>query len=101
MRRGVETLSDNADDPVDHRQSAERKYLRDKRDENKSGNKNGNAGTHYLRREFSYSNYEQALTLPEDVDRNGINAKVDNGVLHITLPRTHQAEKETKRIEVA
>ena len=63
--------------------------------------KDENKKEHYLRREFSYSNYEQALTLPDDVDRNGINAKVDNGVLHITLPRTHQAEKETKRIEVA
>ena len=30
----------------------------EKKDENKPGNKNGNA-THYLRREFSYSNYEQ------------------------------------------
>ena len=25
---------------------------------------------HYLRREFSYSNYEQALTLPEDVEKH-------------------------------
>ena len=56
---------------------------------------------HYLRREFSYSNYEQALTLPEDVEKDKIEAKVDNGVLHITLPRTQKAEKETKRIEVA
>ena len=72
----------------------------EKKDENKPGNKNGNA-THYLRREFSYSNYEQALTLPEDVEKDKIEAKVNNGVLHITLPRTQKAEKETKRIEVA
>ena len=56
---------------------------------------------HYLRREFSYSNYEQALTLPEDVEKDKIEARVNNGVLHITLPRTQKAEKETKRIEVA
>ena len=56
---------------------------------------------HYLRREFSYSNYEQALTLPDDVEKDKIEAKVDNGVLHITLPRTGKAEKETKKIEVA
>ena len=70
----------------------------DKKDENKPGNKNGNAGTHYLRREFSYSNYE---LLPDDVEKDKIEAKVDNGVLHVTLPRTPKAEKETKRIEVA
>lgn len=65
--------------------------------------KNNNEGKkeHYLRREFSYSNYEQALSLPEDVDRNAINAKVENGVLHVVLPRTKKPEKETKRIEVA
>ena len=60
-----------------------------------------NKKEHYLRREFSYSNYEQALTLPEDVEKDKIEAEVNNGVLHITLPRTQKAEKETKRIEVA
>ena len=44
---------------------------------------------------------EQALTLPDDVEKDKIEAKVDNGVLHITLPRTAKAEKETKKIEVA
>ena len=69
--------------------------------EHKDDKKDENKKEHYLRREFSYSNYEQALTLPEDVEKDKIEAKVNNGVLHITLPRTHEAEKETKRIEVA
>ncbi len=69
--------------------------------EHKDNKKDENKKEHYLRREFSYSNYEQALTLPEDVETDKIEAKVENGVLHVTLPRTHKAEKETKRIEVA
>lgn len=69
--------------------------------EHKNEKKNENKKEHYLRREFSYSNYEQALTLPEDVEKDKIEAKVVNGVLHVTLPRTGKAEKETKRIEVA
>ena len=73
----------------------------EKKDENKPENKNGEGRSHYLRREFSYSNYEQALTLPEDVEKDKIEAKVTDGVLHITLPRTAKAEKETKKIEVA
>lgn len=69
--------------------------------EHKDDKKEENKKEHYLRREFSYSNYEQALALPDDVDRNSINAKMENGVLRITLPRTAKAEKETKQIEVA
>ncbi len=69
--------------------------------EHKDDKKEENKKEHYLRREFSYSNYEQALTLPDDVDRKNINAKVENGVLYVTLPRTQQVEKETKHIEIA
>ena len=69
--------------------------------EHKDENKKENKKEHYLRREFSYSNYEQALTLPDDVEKDKIEAKVTDGVLHITLPRTAKAEKETKKIEVA
>ena len=69
--------------------------------ENKMEHKEEDKKQHYLRREFSYSNYEQALTLPDDVKRDGIKANVENGVLHVTLPRSAKAEKETKRIEVA
>lgn len=69
--------------------------------EHKDDKKDENKKEHYLRREFSYSNYEQALTLPDDVEKDKIGAKVENGVLHVTLPRTQKAEKEIKRIEVA
>ena len=76
--------------------------------EHKNEKKDENKKEHYLRREFSYSNrefsysnYEQALTLSDDVEKDKIEAKVNNGVLHITLPRTGKAEKETKKIEVA
>ncbi len=39
----------------------------------------------YLRREFSYSQYRQTFTLPENVDRENILASVNNGVLTIEL----------------
>lgn len=41
----------------------------------------------YLRREFSYSKFRQTLILPDDVDRDGICAKMNNGVLKIRLPK--------------
>lgn len=59
---------------------------------------------HYLRREFSYSNYQQNYVMPDDVDRDKISAKVENGILEISLPKIitdKDAEKDVKRIEVA
>ena len=70
--------------------------------ENKSEHKEENKKQHYLRREFSYSNYEQTYTLPEDVNRQDIQAKVENGILTITLPKVTKEEKQknTRAIEI-
>ena len=55
----------------------------------------------YLRREFSYSKYEQTLILPDDVDRDKIAARVSNGVLTVTLPKLGKQEQKLSRsIEV-
>ena len=54
--------------------------------ENKMEHKDEDKKHHYLRREFSYSNYEQNYTLPDDVDKTG-NANVENGILTVTLPK--------------
>ena len=58
---------------------------------------------HYLRREFSYSNYEQTYTLPENVDKDHISAKVEDGILMIELPKMTQEEQKKleKQIEVS
>ena len=54
-----------------------------KKQENNEDKKNG----HYLRREFSYSKYQQTMLLPEDADREKINAQVENGVLKVNIPK--------------
>ncbi|MCR5188475.1 MAG: Hsp20/alpha crystallin family protein [Treponema sp.] len=41
----------------------------------------------YLIKERSYSKFSRSFTLPDDVDSEQISAKVENGVLHITMPR--------------
>ena len=56
---------------------------------------------HYLRREFSYSKYEQTLILPDDVDKEKIAANVADGVLSVSLPKVETKEdKVTRQIEV-
>lgn len=56
----------------------------------------------YLRREFYYSKFQQALILPDDVDKMSISAQVENGILSVTLPKQtpEQKEKLLQHIEV-
>ena len=54
---------------------------------------------HYLRREFSYSNYEQTYILPDEVDKDAISAKVEDGILTIDLPKlAPEPEKKMDRV---
>ena len=69
--------------------------------ENKVEHKQEDKHHHYLRREFSYSNYEQAYTLPDDVVRDQISAKVEDGILTVTMPKAEPKQKVTKAIEVS
>lgn len=47
----------------------------------------------YLRREFSYTKFQQTLLLPEDIEKEHIGARVSDGVLTITLPKVQPVEK--------
>ena len=57
---------------------------------------------HYLRREFSYTNYQQTYSLPDDVEKDGISAKVEDGILSIVLPKIkkNEANVNGRRIEI-
>lgn len=52
----------------------------------------------YTRKEFSYSSFKRAFTLPEIVNESVINASYENGVLHITLPKREEALPKPKRM---
>ncbi|MBR5987951.1 MAG: Hsp20/alpha crystallin family protein [Prevotella sp.] len=70
--------------------------------ESKNEKKDEDKTTRYLRREFSYTKFEQTLILPDDVKREEITAKVDNGVLTVELPKVVEEKvKVSRQIDIA
>ncbi|MCI6504614.1 MAG: Hsp20/alpha crystallin family protein [Prevotella sp.] len=70
--------------------------------EKKTDNKEEDEKKKYLRREFSYSKFEQRLTLPDNIERQNICANMNDGVLAIVIPKKTEEEKaqETQCIEI-
>ncbi|WP_190809354.1 Hsp20/alpha crystallin family protein [Flagellimonas sp. S3867] len=52
----------------------------------------------YTRKEFSYTSFKRAFTLPETVDGSKIDAKYEDGILKVTLPKKEEALPEPKRM---
>lgn len=65
----------------------------EKKMEDKEEKKHG----HYLRREFSYSKFQQTMVLPDDVEKDKISAKVENGVLNVIIPKIEKTKAEDAR----
>lgn len=57
----------------------------------------------YTTREFSYQSFERTFNLPKDtVDANKIEAKYEDGILYVTIPKKEkELDKEPRLIEVA
>ena len=69
--------------------------------EQKQEKKEEDKSTRYLRREFSYTKFEQTLLLPDDVKKDAISARVDNGVLTVELPKiVEEKVKVSRQIEI-
>ena len=62
----------------------------EKEEENKTD------GEHY-RREFSYNSFSRSFQLPDNVKDEDINAKYDNGMLLITVPKKEPGKSRTKK----
>ncbi|MDT0688491.1 Hsp20 family protein [Salegentibacter sp. F188] len=52
----------------------------------------------FTRKEFSYTNFKRAFSLPESVDSNQISASYEDGVLQISLPKREEAKVQPKRL---
>jgi len=58
--------------------------------EEKEEKKDEKAECNCHRREFGHSNFSRSFSLPEEVDKDGIKAEYNNGVLMITLPKKEE-----------
>lgn len=52
----------------------------------------------YTRKEFNYSSFRRAFTLPETINPEKINANYQDGVLKISLPKREEALPKPKRM---
>jgi len=47
----------------------------------------------FTRKEYSYSSFSRSFTLPEEISKDKIDAKYEDGVLKISLPRREEVKK--------
>lgn len=51
----------------------------------------------YTRNEYNYSSFSRSFTLPDEVNKEKIEAKYEDGVLKISMPRKEEAKKNTAK----
>jgi len=54
----------------------------------------------YYRVERSYGSFKRVLNVPEDADKEKITAKLNKGILRVTMPRTKAVESNSRKIAI-
>ena len=67
--------------------------------EKNSENNEEDENKNYIRKERSYGKYQRSFYLG-DVDKDKIDAKFDNGILKITMPKKEEIKSSKKTIEI-
>ena len=55
---------------------------------------------HYKKSEFKYGEFSRTLYLPQDIDSEHIDAKMEHGVLKIKIPKLVKSKDTVKKITV-
>lgn len=55
----------------------------------------------WLRNEYRFRSFKRSFTLNDGINTDGINAKYNDGILNITLPKKETTEKTSKEISIA
>ena len=65
----------------------------EKKQETKNNDKEQAKNVRYWRHEFSYSKFQQAISLPDNVRKDNIKARMEHGVISVDLPKITDEEK--------
>lgn len=60
-------------------------------------NKEESDTDNYMRREFSYASFKKSFTLPDTIDEEKIDAKYNDGILYVKLPKREEAKQKPAR----
>ncbi|MES2763721.1 MAG: Hsp20/alpha crystallin family protein [Bacteroidota bacterium] len=67
----------------------------------KNETENATEGKHYVRKEFNYGSFSRSFNLTDLVDEDKIDAKYENGILKIELPKNEKTKiKNVKQIQI-
>lgn len=54
----------------------------------------------FSRKEFSYQSFRRTLALPQNVNAEAIEARYDNGILFVHVPKVMELNKNIKSIQI-
>ena len=57
-------------------------------------------GEKFTRREFGYTEFRRAFTLPDSIDATAIKASYEQGILSLVLPKLAEKQPSSKTIEI-
>jgi HSP20 family protein len=57
-----------------------------------------NEGENFSRREFSYQSFSRSFTLPNTVNSEKIEAKYENGILKVSIPKKEEARPKPSKV---
>ncbi|HLP74757.1 MAG TPA: Hsp20/alpha crystallin family protein [Bacteroidales bacterium] len=55
----------------------------------------------YTRKEFSYSSFVRSFYIPENVNKDSINASYKEGILTVSFPKAEEKKKITKEVRIS
>lgn len=55
----------------------------------------------YTRKEFSYSSFVRSFYIPENVNKDQINANYKEGILTVSFPKQDEVKKVTKQVKIS
>ena len=55
----------------------------------------------FTRKEFNYGSFQRSFSIPEEINHEAIEAKYENGILKIALPKKEESKKPAKEIKIS